>query len=116
MVPSDPGTLETVVRASIETTPYADAVAAATDAADWDVRTREELTIDNLSATVVEATALTEAAGIPVGTARFAYYIDVRSAGTLSLWTSGAAADEAYATQAGVVTLMMALSVVEAPS
>ncbi len=116
VVPSDPATLETVVRASIETTPYADAVAAATDAADWDVRTREELTIDNLSATVVEATALTEAGGIPVGTARFAYFIDVRSAGTLSLWTSGAAADEAYATQAGVVTLMTALSVVEAPS
>jgi hypothetical protein len=114
-VPADPSTLQTAVQVTIDDTPYADAVAAATDATNWDVAQREELSVDNLAATLVEATATTDAAGIPTGTSRFAYLIDVRSAGTMSVWTAGTAGDEAYLTQQGVVTLMTELSVIQAP-
>lgn len=114
-VPADPATLRTAVQVTIDDSPYADAVAAATDAANWDVSSSEELSVDNLPATVVEATATTETAGIPSGTSRFAYLIDVRSAGTLVIWTSGMAGDEAYVTYQGLVTLMTELSVIQAP-
>jgi hypothetical protein len=115
-VPADPTTLETAVRASIDPTPYADAVAAAIDPANWEVGQQQELTVDNLAATAIEATATADGAGVPVGTSRLAYLVDVRSAGTLMLWTTGTTGDEVYATNAGVVTLMMALSSVQAPS
>ena len=110
-VPADPATLETTVRASVDATAFADAVTAATDPAAWTVRQRADLTLDNLPATLVEAAATTDAAGIPVGTSRFAYLINVGSAGTITVWTTGAQADEAYAAGAAVVTLMTALSV-----
>jgi heat shock protein HslJ len=115
-VPTDPATLRTAVQVTIEPTPYADAVAAATDAANWTVNDRQELSIDNLPATLVEATATTDTEGIAAGTSRFAYFIDVRSAGTLVIWTSGTPGDEAYVTLQGVVTLMTELSVIQAPS
>jgi heat shock protein HslJ len=115
-VPADPSTLQTAVRASIDPTPYADAVAAATDTANWEVGQQQDLTVDNLPATAIEATATADGAGIPVGTSRLAYLVDVRSAGTLMLWTTGTTGDEVYATNAGVVTLIMALSTVQAPS
>jgi heat shock protein HslJ len=115
-VPTDPATLVTAVQASIDSTSYSDAVAAATDTANWQVRQRQELTIDNLPAIAIDAQATTDAAGIPVGTSRFAYLIDVRSAGTLMLWTTGSADDQGYKERAGVVTLMTQASVVQAPS
>jgi hypothetical protein len=115
-VPADPATLETAVRASTDATPFADAVAAATDPGAWNVRQRVDLTVDNLPATAVEAAATAEAAGIPVGTSRFAYLIDLGAAGTVTIWTTGAADDDAYAARIAVVTLMTGLSVFQAPS
>jgi heat shock protein HslJ len=115
-VPSDPATLQTAVQVTIDDSTYADAVAAATDAANWDVTESEDLSVDNLPTTLVEATAISDAAGIPAGTSRFAYLVDVRSAGTLVLWTTGTAGDEAYLTKQGVVTLMTELSVIQAPA
>jgi heat shock protein HslJ len=115
-VPSDPATLQTAVQVTIDDSTYADAVAAATDAANWDVTESEDLSVDNLPTTLVEATAISDAAGIPAGTSRFAYLVDVRSAGTLVLWTTGTAGDEAYLTKQGVVSLMTELSVIQAPA
>jgi heat shock protein HslJ len=115
-VPSDPATLQTAVQVTIDDSTYADAVAAATDAANWDVTESEDLSVDNLPTTLVEATAVSDAAGIPAGTSRFAYLVDVRSAGTLVLWTTGTAGDEAYLTKQGVVSLMTELSVIQAPA
>jgi heat shock protein HslJ len=115
-VPADPTTLVTAVQATIEPTPFADAVSAATDPAVWEVGHREDLTISNLQATLVEATAITSSGGIVAGTSRFAYFIDVRSAGTLVIFTLGAEGDEAYADHAAVTTMMTALSVIQAPS
>jgi hypothetical protein len=109
-VPSDPATLVTTVMASTANTSYADAVAAATDSATWDVNNTEEVTVDGLPATVVDATATAGGGGVPSGTSRFAYLIDVGSSGTVSLFTTGTSGDEAYQTQAGVVSLMVGAS------
>jgi heat shock protein HslJ len=113
-VPSDPATLVTAVQASIDTAAWADVVSAATDPAAWDVHQQVDLTLDGLPAKLVEATATAESSGIPSGTSRLAYFIDVGAAGTLTLWTTGNADDPAYKSQAGVVTLMAALSVFQA--
>ncbi|HEX5013313.1 MAG TPA: META domain-containing protein [Candidatus Limnocylindrales bacterium] len=113
-VPADPSTLETDVRASVDATPFADSVAAATDAANWTVRAQQDITVDALPAKVVEATAASDASGYTAGTSRFIYLIDVGSAGTVSLWTTGGVDDAAdYQARAGLVTFMVALSVFE---
>ena len=109
-VPADPTTLVTDVMASAQTTPFADAVAAATDPAAWTVTQKTPLTVDALPATLVEAVALTDAAGIPVGTTRFAYFVNVGASGTVTLWTQGNPDDAAYGSLTGVVSLMTGLS------
>jgi hypothetical protein len=105
-VPSDPATLVTAVMASTSTDSYAEAVAAATDSASWDVNQTAELTVDGLPATLVEAVATADDAGVPSGTTRFAYFVDVGASGTVSLFTTATTVDEAYETRAGIVTLM----------
>jgi len=109
-VPADPATLVTDVMASAETTAYADAVTAATDPAVWTVTQKTPLTVDEVPATLVEAAALTNAAGIPVGTTRFAYLVDVGAGGTVTLWTQGDPSDPTFESLAGVVSLMTGLS------
>jgi hypothetical protein len=109
-VPADPATLVTDVMASAETTAYADAVTAATDPAVWTVTQKTPLTVDEVPATLVEAAALTDAAGIPVGTTRFAYLVDVGAGGTVTLWTQGDPSDPTFESLAGVVSLMTGLS------
>jgi hypothetical protein len=115
-VPSDPSTLVTAVMASTADTAYADAVAQATNADTWDVTQSQEITVDGLPATVVDATATADSGGVPSGTSRFAYFIDVGSSGTVSLFTTGTSGDEAYETQAGVVTLMVGASTFDSGS
>jgi heat shock protein HslJ len=109
-VPADPATLVTAVMASAQTTAYADVVAAATDPAAWTVTQMTPLTVDALPATLVEATALTDAAGVPVGTTRFAYFVNVGASGTVTLWTQGNPADPTWESLTGVVSLMTGLS------
>ena len=70
-------------------TDYADTVAAATDAAAWDVIAQDELTVSGLDATAISATATADSAGIPTGTSRYAYLVDVGSSGTVTMWTVG---------------------------
>jgi heat shock protein HslJ len=109
-IPSDPSTLVTAVMASTTDTAYADAVGAATDSDSWDVSQSQEITLDGLPATVVEAVATADGPGVPSGTSRFAYFVDVGSSGTVSLFTTGTADDAAYESQAGLVTLMAGAS------
>jgi hypothetical protein len=109
-IPADPSTLVTAVMASTTDTSYADAVAAATDDATWDVSTFQETEVDGLPATLVEATAIADGGGVPSGTSRFAIFVDVGSSGTVSLFTTGTSGDEAYETLTGVVTLMAGAS------
>ena len=66
--------------------------------------------MDGLPATLVEGVATTDGAGVPTGTSRFAYFVDVGTSGTVSLFTTGTADDAAYESQAGLVTLMAGAS------
>jgi heat shock protein HslJ len=101
----------TAVMATVEASPYGEAVAAATDPASWDVRETTELVVDGLPTTLVEGTATGADPSFPAGRSRFAYLIDLGSAGSLMLFTTAETVDDAYASRAGVVTLMMAASV-----
>jgi heat shock protein HslJ len=109
-VPADPATLQTAVTATVLATPYADAVTAATDPANWTVVRSGTSTATGISITCVDATALTDAAGIPVGSSSHACLVDVGTSGTVVLRTVGATVDEAFATNAAVVSLMTLVS------
>ena len=91
-------------------TPFADAIGAATDPATWDVNRQIDVTVGDLAATLVEAVAVTDAGGVPVGTSSFAYIIDYGDSGTLTIRTTGSADDPAYTTNTSVATLMAASS------
>jgi hypothetical protein len=109
-VPADPATLTTAIQSSVTATPFADAVTAATDPAAWTVVSQENLTLDNLAATLVEATAVTDANGVPVGISRFAYLIDVGGAGTITLWTTGTVDGTDFESNSAIVSLMAEFS------
>ena len=64
----------------------------------------------------MEATSTSDKSGLPPGTRRLAYLVDVGLAGTVTLWTAGSASDDAYAANKGVVTLMVPLSTFRAPA
>jgi heat shock protein HslJ len=114
-VPSDPSTLSTAITIATSDAPYADAVGEATDTGAWTVRQTLELTVDGLSATMVEAEATADTGGVPAGTSRLAYFVDYGSAGTLTLFTLGSSADKTYAANAAVLTLMVGASTFTAP-
>jgi heat shock protein HslJ len=115
-VPADPSTLVTAVMATVSSDSYSDAVTAATDPATWQVNETLDLEVGGQPATMVEAQALVDADGVPAGSSRFAYLIDLGSSGTLMVWTQAATPDETYASNAAVVSLMVAVSPVAAPS
>ena len=81
VVPADPATLDTAVRADLDATPFADAVAAASDPANWTVAASSSFDVGGAPVTCVTATAAAEGAGIPVGEARQACFADVKAAG-----------------------------------
>ena len=60
---------------------YDDAVAAATDPANWNVVQSVETTVSGLQATLVEATSTTADSGTPVGTTLYSYIIDYGDGG-----------------------------------
>jgi hypothetical protein len=115
-VPADPTTLTTAIQASSSATAFSESVSAATDAAAWTVQQSSPLTLDNLEATMIAATANSDAAGIPVGTSRVAYLVNVGSAGTVTLWTAGSAGDEAFQENSAILSLMVAASAFQAGS
>lgn len=90
VVPPDPLTLETAVMLQLQANiAYSDAVTAATDPALWTVTTQSQVTVAGFPATLVEATSLAETSGLPVGTVRYLYLIDLGANGTAYLLTSG---------------------------
>jgi heat shock protein HslJ len=115
-VPADPSTLQAVVMASTTATSYADAVAAATNPSAWDVAQQQQVTLDGLDATLVAATATSDTAGVAVGTSTFGYLVDVGSAGTVTLWTTGTSTDPGFANASALVTLMAQASQFVAPA
>ena len=115
-MPADPATLQTAVTVIPSATPFADAIDAATDPASWDVTRLKDVTVGTLPATLVEAVAIAETAGVTVGTSSFAYIVDYGAAGTLVIRTIGTAGDPTYATNAAVATLMAASSTFTPPA
>jgi heat shock protein HslJ len=110
-VPSDPATLTTAVMAATSSTAYADAVAAATDPANWKVARQSETALTGTKATCVDAQALTDAAGVPKDSLSHVCIVDVGTAGTVAIRTVGSATEpEAFASQAALVSLMTQLS------
>ena len=114
-VPDDPATLDTPVRADILETPYQDAVTAATDAANWKVATKSEFNVRGAAVTCIGAIAATDAAGIPVGQARYACLANVQTAGTVAIWATGAPDDEVFLMEAAVVNQMTLASTFTPP-
>jgi hypothetical protein len=105
-VPADPGTLDTAIAVRPDVSSYSDAVAAATDPANWTVVQTLETTVSDLPATLVEATSTTVDSGTPVGTTLYSYFIDYGDGGTLSIQTSGVVGEPAYAMNTVVASLM----------
>ena len=114
-VPADPATLDTPIRADILATPYQEAVTAATDAANWTVATKSEFNVRGAAVTCIGAIATTEAAGIPVGQARYACLANVQTAGTVAIWATGAPDDEVFLMEAAVVNQMTLASTFTPP-
>ena len=73
------------------------------------------MTIGGLAATLVEAVAIQETDGVPVGTSRFVYIIDYGAAGTMTIRTTGIADDPAYEANRSVATLMVVASTFTPP-
>lgn len=114
-VPADPTKLVTAVTVTDDAIAFDDAVAAATEPASWDVTRQADVTISGLRAIFVEAVSLSEDAGLAVGTSSFAYLIDLGSAGTITIRTTGVADDAAYVENSTIVTLIAATSTFTAP-
>jgi heat shock protein HslJ len=113
-VPADPSTLTSAIRASAPQQAFADAVAAATNPAAWTVQSQTPTTIDNLEATVIAATSNGDTAGIPAGTSQITYIVNVGSAGSVAMWTSGTAGDQAFKDDSAILSLMVASSAFQA--
>jgi len=107
-VPSNPATLKTAVMAESIATPYATAVAAATNTANWNVLQKTETTVGTVPVTCVAAVATNAAAGIPVGTGATSCLANVGAAGTVVIGTSGPPADATYLSNAAAVAAMTA--------
>jgi len=101
--------------AGVSTTSYADAVAAATDPSTWTVSTKSETNVRGVAVTCVGAIAASDAAGIPVGTARYACLANVQTAGTVVIRATGTPGDKAYLAESAVVTLMTLASTFTPP-
>ncbi len=114
IVPEDPTSLQTAVQAMLDPTPFADAVTKATDPANWAVATSSSFNVQGAPVTCVSAVAKTDAAGIPVGEARYACMANVNTAGTVTIWSQGTP-DQTFVAESGVVTLMTFLSTFIAP-
>jgi heat shock protein HslJ len=114
-VPEDPATLTAAITVSLDATPYADAVTAATDPAAWTVRAALTAALDEVPATVVAAEALADVGSITAGQSRVSYLLDYGAAGTLVLSTVGAAGDQTDAANAVVLGLMVQASTFTVP-
>jgi hypothetical protein len=111
-VPADPSTLTTAVM--IKSDPaatYEAALAAATNPTAWNVLTNKPVTVSGLPATQIEATSTAGSPGVPAGSTRYGYLINI---GGHAAWieTVGTAGDATYTTNKSVVDLMAAESTI----
>ena len=114
-VPSDGSAPDTAITVKPDVASYEDAVASATDPANWNVVQTAEATVSGLQATLVEATSTSADSGTPVGTTLYSYIVDYGD-GTLTIQTSGTAGDAAYAANTKVADLMAQASTFTPPS
>ena len=115
VVPADPATLETAIRADVLVTPYQEAVKNATDAAVWTIATKAEFNVRGAAVTCVGAIAQADTAGIPIGEARYACRADDKAAGTVVIWTIGHPDDDLFLAEAAVVNQMAVASTFTPP-
>ena len=109
-VPSDPTTLKTAVQARNVATPYADAVAAATNPANWQVTQQGAAAIGGVPVTCVQAVSTNAASGVAVGTGASSCYANVGAAGTVVIATTGQPGNATYESNAAVVAMMTGAS------
>jgi len=105
-VPADPTTLQTAVMATVNPMEYTAAVTAATDPVNWTVIRQGSSAAEGLSITCVDATALTDAGGIPTGSSAHSCLIGVGTAGTVILRTVSPSVDAPFPANDAIVTLM----------
>ncbi len=74
-----------------------------------------DVTVGGLAATLVEAVAIADTAGVTVGMSASQYIVDYGAAGTLIIRTTGTAGDPAFVTNTAVATLMAAQSTFTPP-
>ena len=115
-VPSDGTAPAAAITVRPDVASYEDAVAAATDPANWTVVQSVEATVSGLQATLVEATSTAAESGTPVGTTLYSYIIDYGDAGTLTIQTSGTASDASYAASTDVADFMAQASTFTPPT
>ena len=109
-VPPDPATPKTAVMIKADpATTYQDALAAATNTADWTVLTNEPVTIGGLPATRLEATATISTPEVSAGATRYGYLIDA-AGGPLWIETTGTVGDATFTTNMSVVDLIASQS------
>ena len=110
-VPADPSTLTTAVMIKSDPATYADALAAATNPTAWNVLTNESVTVAGLPATRIEATSTAGSPGVPAGSTRYGYLINV-GGGAAWMETVGTVGDATYNTNKSVVDLMASESTI----
>ena len=113
-VPADPSTLTTAVMIKTDpTTTYDAALTAATNPTAWNVLTNEPVTVSGLPATLIEATSSAGSPGVPEGSTRYGYLIDV---GGRPAWieTVGTVGEATYTANKSVVDLMASESTITA--
>jgi len=115
-VPSDGSAPDAAITVRPDVASYEDAVAAATDPANWNVVQSVETTVSGLQATLVEATSTAAESGTPVGTTLYSYIVDYGDGGTLTIQTSGAAGDAVYAANTATADLMAQASTFTPPT
>lgn len=113
-VPADPSTLTTAVMIKADpAATYDAALAAATNPTAWNVLTNKPVTVSGLPATLIEATSTAGSPGVPAGSTRYGYLINV---GGHPAWieTVGTVGDATYTSNKSVVDLMAAESTITA--
>ena len=111
-VPADPSTLTTAVMIKSDpASTYDAALASATNPTAWNVLRNESVTVSGLPATLIEATSSAGSPGVPAGSTRYGYLINV--AGHPAWFeTVGTVGDATYTTNTSVVDLMASESTI----
>jgi hypothetical protein len=114
-LPSDGSSPDVAVTVQADVASFEDAVAAATDPANWNVTQEVETTVSGLQATLVEAESTAADSGTPVGETLYSYIVDYGDSGTITIQASGDAQDAAYQASTEVADLMAQASTFTPP-